>query len=265
LVSADLASGLYTPRKGPTMKTKNTKVTGTVVLSCILIFLIGVAYGADVRVVNQASDAFFTKVSKPGNTVTPQRVKKYAKQKFSESLQQIGLDSDVRVTLDFSIGVKGEMLKDPIRDPKGALVKVGGKATLSSPSVKANVRVSEAGKKFFSATYRCGIFVADKDWEGVKSVIDMSVGHMLKEFAKRKRQTTKIVAMLAKEQLIPKEPYVHLVLNFGKVRIHQDGNLWEALGEVGAPAKGVLEQATKNKDPEISDEAKQALKRIKKP
>jgi hypothetical protein len=92
----------------------------------------------------------------------------------------------------------------------------------------------------------------------------MSVGHLLKEYAKRDRQTANILAILEKEHLIPKYAYVHLEVDFGKIRIHQDGNLWEALAEIGEPARPALEQALKDKDPEISDEAKQALERIKK-
>jgi len=220
--------------------------------------------GVDVSIANPAGDAFFSKVSKADDAVTPERVKEYAMKKLAQCLMQTGLSADIKATFDFGIGLEGKMLKDPIKDPQGSLLQVGGTAELSYPRVKAGFGVVQQGKDVLKTTFSGGDFNGNKNWEGVQSVGNMAIGHLLKEFAKRGQQAPQIVEVLTKENLIPKAPYVHLEVHFGKIRIHQDANLYEALGEIGEPARKALEVASKDKDPEISEEAKVVLEKLKK-
>lgn len=235
-------------------------------IAAVMMFLNGVVYaGGDVTIANPAGAAFFSKVSKADDAVTPERVREYATQKLAQCLKQAGLSADVKATFEFALGVEGKILKDPIKDPKGSLLEVGGTAELPYPRVKADFEVTQQGKERFKTAFSGGDFNGEKTWQGVESVVNMAIGHLIKEFAKRGQQVPQIVELLTKENLIPKAPYVHLEVNFGKIRIHQDANLYEALGEIGEPARKALEAASKDKDPEISEEAKGVLEKLKKP
>ena len=91
----------------------------------------------------------------------------------------------------------------------------------------------------------------------------MSIGHLLKDFAVHGKQATTIITVLTSEQLIPRDPDIHIQANFGKIRLHQHGNLWEALSQIGEPSRQALEEAARDKDPESSAEAKLGLQKLK--
>jgi hypothetical protein len=189
------------------MKTKNSAII-TISTFCILSCLAGRVYGADVTIANQARDTFFTKVSKAEAVVTPERVRGYAQQKLSQCLTQAGLQSDVTAAFEFSVGLAGKMLKDPLKDPQGSLLEIGGTIELPFPRVKTDFSVAGHGQDMFATAFSGGNVNGSSDWEGVQRVIDMSVGDLLKEFAKRGTQATNIVAILTNERprLAPVRP-----------------------------------------------------------
>jgi hypothetical protein len=219
---------------------------------------------AAVTVTNPPDDAFFDAVSSSDESVTPEKVQAYAQQRITQYLKLAGLEADVKATLYFTIGMAGELLplKDPPKDPQGGLAQVGGSAEMPAPYIGAEFVALQQGKEILATNFSGGIFQTSKNWKGVQSVIDLSVGHLLKAFAKNGRQADRIVRILTSAPLLPRDPYTHVELNFGAIRLHQQGNLWEALGEIGAPARKTLEEAAKDKDPEIADEAGTALKKM---
>ena len=104
------------------------------------------------------------------------------------------------------------------------------------------------------------------NWEGVARLCDMGIGHCLKELAKNGIAAQQIVATLTKEGLLPRNPYtrteIYVLGKIFPVRFRQDGNLWEALGEIGEPAMQALRDATKDTDQDITQEAAKVLKSI---
>ena len=241
------------------------RILTAIMAACLFAVASGIAFAVEVNISNKANDGFVTTVQSVDKTVTIDRTREYAHQRLTQFLKDADLPHDVTAQLEFAIGVEGEMQKDPIKDPEGSLLSIGGTAELPYPNVKAVFNVTQNNTPSFSITFEGGNFNGSKDWDGVKSIVDMSIGHLMKEFGKRGIKNHKIVDMLANGEWIPKAPYVHIQLNFGKVRIHQDGNLWEALSEIGSPAKTVLEAASKDKDPEVADEAKLMLDKLKTP
>ena len=94
----------------------------------------------------------------------------------------------------------------------------------------------------------------------------MGIGHSLKELAKNGIAAEQIVATLTKEELLPRNPYtnsrISMFTSEVAVRFHQDGNLWETLGEIGEPAMEALRNSTKDSDQDIREEVAKVLNGI---
>lgn len=214
---------------------------------------------------NNSDDEFMARVSEVDSTINVDGITEYAEARLKKALSQAHLPYSIAATLEFSIGIEGEMLKDPIKDPEGNLLNVGGTAVLPYPNVDADFVVSRNGDPTttdFTAGFIGGNINGSGDGDGIKRVVDMSIGHLLKEFAKRGVETRRIVDVLSEGNWIPRAPYAHFEVHFGKIRIHQDGNLWEALSEIGSATTLPLNKASESDDPEISEEAKAMLARL---
>jgi hypothetical protein len=221
-------------------------------------------YSVDVEITNRVGDSFFSKVQASDPTITLDRIQEYADNRIPELFARAMLQTGytINATLEFDIGIEGKMLKDPVKDPEGLLMEIGGTATLPEPTVKAKFLIFDGDDQILESEFDGGRYVSSDYWEGTTRAVDLAIGHILKDLAKEGIEVDGIIKLLLEGELLSTAPYVHLKANFGWVRLHQDGNLWEALSELGDVAVPILQEKAKDDDPEISDEARSLLEKL---
>ncbi|MFA5256359.1 MAG: hypothetical protein WC419_06680 [Candidatus Omnitrophota bacterium] len=194
-------------------------------------------------------------------------IESYARDKISALLKQAGFpaendsrDYSLNVNMSIGIGLERKILTDP----KTSITVTGGEMVLSVPVLKLDGRLLADGKEISPAiSFEGGLNFGASDWQGITRLCDMGIGHCLKDLAKNGIAAEPIVIILAKEELLPRKPYSDSKISmFGNeipVRFHQDGNLWEAFGDIGEPAVEELRNGAKDKDQDIREEATKIL------
>ena len=223
-----------------------------------------------VSLTNVSGDKWFREISEQDSTVTKEKIESYTRAKIASLLKKVRfpLETDPRdyvlkVTMSLAVGLKKEILTDP-----GTSVQVtGGSVVLSVPTLKLDGELVADGTRVMPPfTFEGGLASGSPDWPGVARLCDMGIGHCLKELAKSKIAAEQIAATLTRAGLLPRSPYTSAtIVAFGSgvsVRFHQDGNLWEALGEIGEPAWPALRDGTKDADKDVKEEAAKILASI---
>ena len=220
-----------------------------------------IEYPVTVTLTNTDQEAVMQALQENDSSVTREAISAHVQRRLLDALNEARLSKGHAATATFSlsVGMDGEMEVDPA----GNLIKIGGTIEIKSPKTEAIVIVMEGDREVMKSRFTGGVFGAERNLEGVMRTLDMAIGHFLKDLARVGISTDRIVAVLAKDKWLPESPYVHLEVNIGKIMIHQEGNRWQALCEIGERAVPALKVASESDDQEVAKEALSCLEKLK--
>lgn len=205
-------------------------------------------------------DKFMNAVSKEDKTFSPQSIQSYAKERALYALKKIKFAEgdknryNLTMQMRFSIGLEAEVLADPRYQ-----LTVSGGLVFSDLKVSSRSRIlSDDDNKLVLSSFVGGLFFNSD----VKKVIDLVIGHLIKDMAKNTMYSRSAIDLLSQEDWLPKKPFLYFAVHGSPMRIRQDGNLWEALGEIGIyspAAKDILKEALTDPDRDVVEEVKSVI------
>ena len=247
-----------------------------------IMFLAGATVAAhaqdaiDATVSNTKADQIVTRLEATDNTLNVQGLGDLARERLTNVLHKVDLPKGytVQAAFTFGEGVVFRIVPPPMKEGEsyldyakrlGGVVPQNASLTVDVPKLEATFQVVKTNEKPKTFTFAGGLFAGSYERKGLCELVDMSLGHLVKNLLREGILPAGQLRVLVDSQWIPKSPFLYVKLGAPvqtDTRIYQDGNLLEALSELGAPAVPYLDAASKDENADVQEEATRLLKKI---
>lgn len=196
-------------------------------------------------------------------------IKNYLREQTITALESIKFGREktnryhINVDAQFEFGsVVAEMSGLP-----GISVTTSGTFTFNIPKIQCNYIIStDKGETLMEYSFNGTNLWASNDLKGIKMNIDLCIGNLLAEFAKKGIATDEVISTLVGERRWLPDRHMYGDVNMGyqdvarTVRMHQDNSLWHALKDIGEPAAINLRKVEQLEETRAHEELERAVR-----